>query len=129
MPALSSTATMLSSVNSVSAVNAAIIGPAATVTQAAPPYTRQRSGVMLVSAVLGGTGAAGAMLTVQMLKDGVPIGPAYPVSPGTLGAWWATLSQKDTLSDGSPHVYSIQGSGAPGLTVPVAGTQIVVVEE
>ena len=80
---------------------------ASTANIAAPAISQQYSGVVEISAqITFGLSAPTGSTSVQLQRDGTPIGPVLGFT-GTVTPQSAAITWIDTLPDNNPHVYSV----------------------
>ena len=110
-------------------------GPSATVMLTTPGFTRQKSGVVFLTAEFDGTQSAQAIVSVALYRDyGLPGQvdlAVWHVAPGGLVAfnWSGHIHDTDTLPDNSPHTYTFIATGsASNLSLAKGAGEIIVFE-
>jgi hypothetical protein len=111
-------------------------GPASSVSLTSPSFTRQKSGVVFLTAEFDGTQSSQQVVTVSLYRDYGLAGQVnlaiWHVSPGGIGAfnWSGHIHDVDILPDLLPHTYTFiaAGSGGSNLSLSAGSGELIMFE-
>jgi hypothetical protein len=102
------------------------MGPAATITVTSTNFTRQKSGIVFITAEFDGTQSAQDEVSVALYRDHGLSGEVqlstWHVSPGGVGSfnWSGHIHDTDVLPDLLPHTYTWIATGSGGSNLSLA---------
>lgn len=117
--------------NAIQSVSSVPSGPSNPVLFISGVIEKQRSGLVLVQALMTGTLVAQEVVTAVLTRDGVTTLFAAQFAPGNVGAfeWTVSIPWLDTLPNDNPHTYELTCSTAStNLTVAAGAAAFSLVE-